>query len=193
MEMKSFLYKDLIDVSKFKDEGEKLRKNYNLMPQGIEIKYKKTRGKFNLESTTIPTQVPNSICIYSNPIYYVMHYKVKNKLEKRLGKRLYPTYYFERVYLNGQDLKKHIDRGACEVSVSLHVSSNIDRDWHIYFNHGDRIVSYKCDIGDAVVYNGVEIQHWREELRCQKNQYYHQIFFHYVDADGKYAHFAYDR
>ena len=42
--MKSFLYKDLIDVSEFKDEGEKLRKNYNLMPQGIEIKYKKTRG-----------------------------------------------------------------------------------------------------------------------------------------------------
>ena len=51
--MKSFLYKDLVDVSEFKDEGEKLRKNYNLMPQGIEIKYKKTRGKFNFISKSL--------------------------------------------------------------------------------------------------------------------------------------------
>jgi len=193
MEMKSFLIKNLIDVSQFKNEGETLKETYKMLPTGIQLAYKKSRGKFHLDSTETPTQVKNSICVYNNPIYYDIHYSIKNILSDKLGLRLYPTYYFERVYLSGQDLKKHVDRPSCEISVSMNISSNIDYDWEIHFDHGDKIESYSCSPGDAVIYDGVKIPHWRDPLKCNENQYFHQIFFHYVNADGPYAHFAFDR
>ena len=68
--------------------------------------------------------------------------------------------------------------------------------------------SVKMNNGDGVIYKGVEIEHWRNKLDSKYNSfqryvkklrkidddtYHHQIFFHYVKAQGNYVHFAYDR
>jgi hypothetical protein len=37
-----------------------------------------------------------------------------------------PTYSYARIYANGDELKKHRDRPACEVSVTLHLGSVMD-------------------------------------------------------------------
>jgi hypothetical protein len=63
--------------------------------------------------------------------------------------------------------------------------------------------------GDGMVYKGCERPHWREAMpgtplngkkgkklfgkAQQVEQYYHQIFFHYVLQDGQRAHCAWDR
>ena len=52
---------------------------------------------------------------------------------------------------------------------------------------------YNSVPGDAVLYNGTEVRHWREPLNCGPDQYYHQLFLHYVNADGKYCQHAFDR
>ena len=61
--------------------------------------------------------------------------------------------------------------------------------------------------GDMVIYKGCEREHWREPLESkygkvkkfinnfQKKEddtYHHQIFFHYVNAQGPFVHHAYD-
>ena len=54
------------------------------------------------------------------------------KLEKELGRKLYNTYYYDRFYFPGQALTRHADRDACEISVTVHVSTNLegkDADW----------------------------------------------------------------
>ena len=61
--------------------------------------------------------------------------------------------------------------------------------------------------GDGLLYKGCERPHWRDKMpgftgkrskklfgkTPTKEQYYHQIFFHYVLQDGNRAHCAWDR
>ncbi len=47
--------------------------------------------------------------------------------------------------------------------------------------------------GDAVLYRGMEVPHWREKMGGNKDSYFHQIFLHYVRADGYFLEFAYDQ
>ncbi len=53
--------------------------------------------------------------------------------------------------------------------------------------------------GDGMIYKGCERPHWREPMPGKKKtwwnrkeDYYHQIFFHYVLADGIRSHCAFD-
>lgn len=195
MEIESAFLHDLVDISPFAHLGKEYYDQYKIAPEGIEIKWKKSRGKWGVSDGTIPEQVPGSISIYNNPVYEILHRIVRKHLEKEYKVRLYPTYYFERIYTNGQRLSPHVDRGACEWSVSLHLSSSIDKSWTwpIYFEHKNGIEKYNSVPGDAVLYNGTEVRHWREPLNCGPDQYYHQLFLHYVNADGKYCQHAFDR
>ena len=47
------------------------------------------------------------------------------------------------------------------------------------------------NVGDAVVYKGCELYHWREKYI--EGQWQAQVFLHYVDANGPHAQEKYDR
>ena len=106
------------------------------------------------------------------------------EIEKIVGKKLLPTYSFWRMYTYGGYLKKHTDREACEISVTLNIMG--DTDWPIYIE--DNKVYLKP--GDGVVYLGCELNHEREKL---KGDYQAQIFLHYVVEDGKNACYKFDQ
>jgi len=139
---------------------------------------------------------------YGYPKYKAVERLIKNKIEMILDRKLYSTYYFDRYYFPGQELKKHIDRDACEISVTVHISTNLKgkhADWPIKFetpegNEG----SVTLKPGDGAIYKGCERPHWRDPLPkphfwLKKEQpYYHQIFFHYVLQDGNRCHVAND-
>jgi hypothetical protein len=74
----------------------------------------------------------------------------------------------------------------------LNLSSSLKKPWAIYFEQGT-IVKYLPKPGDAVLYNGVFIPHWRDPMQGGTEDYYHQVFFHYVDADGPFVHRAFDQ
>ena len=153
-------------------------------------------------------QVPGCISRYNIPMYKDLHYQIKNFLEKKFDINLYPTYYFDRFYFAGQELVKHIDRPACEISVTLQISTNGKEPWHIWFETSTG--EEKCaimDDGDGVVYMGCERPHWRYPLKSRYTRpqklwrkfkklpddtYHHQIFLHYVNADGYNLHHAFD-
>ena len=149
-------------------------------------------------------QVDDSIERYWYPQYRKVHIDIRNILEKIIGRRLYETYYFDRFYFAGQELVKHCDRPACEISVTVHVSSNINEQWPIWVKtvKGEN-VSVSLEEGDAMIYKGCERPHWRERMPGfldivksgldKDHFYYHQIFFHYVLQDGIRAHYAWDK
>jgi len=157
-------------------------------------------------------QVPGSSSRIRYPSYRELYYESLKKAENILGRKLLPTYYFDRIYYPSQQLHKHLDRDSCEVSVSIHLSTNLKKDWPFnletrtwYTNKkmkdlwkiGEK-VSICLNPGDAIIYMGCEIPHWRDPLPSRYNKlirffkeddtYYHQLFFHYVFADGDRAH-----
>ena len=79
-------------------------------------------------------QVSGSLARYNVPMYKQLHYLVRKAVEEKLGMDLLPTYYYDRFYYLGQELKRHSDRPACEVSVTLQISTNSENPWPIWFN-----------------------------------------------------------
>lgn len=154
-------------------------------------------------------QVNGSLSRYNFPSYKELHYLVKKEVERILDIDLHPTYYFDRFYFTGQQLKRHSDRPSCEVSVTLQISTNKKDPWSIWFERPDGSETFvDMKNGDAVIYKGCEQEHWREPLQSKYNKvqrtfmklikkeddtYHHQIFLHYVNASGPYVNFAFDR
>ena len=171
----------------------------------------------NYKNYGVETQVEGSLSRYLHPQYSKIHNDIRLILEKFIKRKLYNTYYYDRFYFPGQELVRHLDRPACEISVSVHVSSNIKQDWAFYIKTPDGYKdSTKKEVlyygkeesiilkpGDGVVYKGCERPHWRNKMpgfldtQLHKSKleelYYHQIFFHYVLQDGYRTNFAYDR
>ena len=108
------------------------------------------------------------------------------KIESAAGMKLLPTYTFFRVYKAGDILEKHTDREACEISISLCLrkKGNI---WPIYINN----TAVMLEEGDAVLYRGCEVEHWREPYTEGTKQV--QVFLHYVDANGRFTEWENDK
>ena len=168
--------------------------------------------------TEVEQQVEGSLACYWHPQYRSIHSGIRLKLEKVLGNKLYNTYYYDRYYFPGQELTRHADRDACEISVTVHISSNLQEPWPIWIKTPDTYVDEKktqvliagenrsviLNAGDGMIYKGCERPHWRDPMPTEYTKtwygrkvekeglYYHQIFFHYVLANGQRAHCAND-
>ena len=157
----------------------------------------------------VESQVAGSLSRYWYPQYRQAHTDIRHKLEEILGRKLYNTYYYDRYYFPNQQLVFHNDRDACEISVSIHISTNLNEEnakWPfcIKTREGDDH-SLVLNPGDGLIYMGCERPHWRDPMPCEFDRslfgrravkeglYYHQIFFHYVLQDGQRAHCAWDR
>ena len=195
-------------------------------PQELFHPVPEIRGQLNYRSKKLDdveyieeeSQVEGSLARYWHPQYRKIHSDIRLKIEKQIGRKLYNTYYYDRFYFPGQELKKHTDRPACEISISVHISTNLEEYWPIFIktpyvfaesqectkvkkliNTGD-IVAVNLNPGDGVLYKGCERPHWRDKMPGTfemmsggEELYYHQIFFHYVLQDGIRAHHAWDK
>jgi len=152
-------------------------------------------------------QCPNSFSVYHHPNLELLLEKFLSVMEKETGKKLFPTYAYARLYQNGEKLLCHVDRESCEYSAT--VTLGFDKAvWPIFV--GDRgaiddlkivgeenqnfyvknVDIVRMDVGDAVIYKGCEQPHWRDEFQ---GQWQAQVFLHYVDQDGPFAEWKYDK
>ena len=128
------------------------------------------------------------------PIFARAYLKVKQRIQKEIDKQLYNSYWFDRYYYNGSFLAPHSDRDPCEISCSIHISSNLKEPWAFGIEDGDGNdhLLYQ-DVGDCIVYKGTERIHWRPFFpESPAGSYHHNMFFHYVLKDGIRSHYAYD-
>jgi len=112
---------------------------------------------------------------YGDPIMDSLMLHKKNIMETETGKKLLPTYSYWRMYTKYAVLKKHTDRPSCEISVTVNIGSDIN--WPIFIDGKD----VNLNEGDACIYLGCELEHWREKFL---GDWCAQVFIHYVDADG---------
>ena len=154
-------------------------------------------------------QCPISEAIHGAPVFDSLLEQLTPHFENASGKKLYPTYAYARLYSPGDELKIHTDRPSCEISATLTLGFEGDV-WPIYVGdyakegEGRKVTIQNgetkyltnereilMDVGDAVMYRGMDKVHWREPYKEGKWQA--QVFLHYVDANGPHAEWKYDK
>jgi alkylated DNA repair dioxygenase AlkB len=108
------------------------------------------------------TQVEKAFSAASPAITETLLDVVTPILSKTINCELYPTYSYLRIYVKGAVLAKHVDRPSCEVSATLPISYGCPGIWPLYIETGDNVTRVELEPGDALIYKGIEIPHWRE-------------------------------
>jgi predicted 2-oxoglutarate/Fe(II)-dependent dioxygenase YbiX len=163
----------------------------------------------NNKITETDPQCPNSQSVYGDPFFDSLLEQMLPVFEGVSSKQLYPTYAYARLYAPGEELKIHTDRPSCEISATLTLGFEGDV-WPIYMGdytkpgQGREVLiengetkwvtntsEVKMNIGDAVLYCGMDKVHWRNEY--VEGKWQAQIFLHYVDANGPHAEWKFDK
>jgi hypothetical protein len=111
------------------------------------------------------------------------------KIENVIGKRLYPTYSYGRIYGYGSTLERHTDRPSGEYAITCCIEKQID--WPILFEiNKENVESYELNLGDICIYKGIEYPHWRNAYTGTRHI---QVFLMYVNADGPYSEWKFDK
>lgn len=123
----------------------------------------------------------NSLAKYSSFIGETLLLYLTPLYSKISGKNLIPTYSYYRKYLKNNVLKPHTDRPSCQYSATIQIDSDKNEPWPIWIKDKfGEIVECTPEIGGIVFYKGIEVEHWREEL---KSDYSHHLFLHWVDKN----------
>jgi predicted 2-oxoglutarate/Fe(II)-dependent dioxygenase YbiX len=145
------------------------------------------------KQTTQDVQCPKSEAIHGAQVFDSLLVQLLPHFEQASGKRLLPTYSYARLYAPGDELKNHTDRESCEISATVTLGFEGDV-WPIYMGDGENKENASridMNVGDAVLYRGMDKHHWREVYTEGKWQA--QVFLHYVDADGPHKEWVYDK
>jgi hypothetical protein len=150
----------------------------------------------------------DSLMLYADTLTETTSLLYGESLSQELNMNLSPTYNFLRIYEKGCILDPHIDRPACELSVTCPITISDEKASTIY------VSNYRVDYlteprrrtleevkrrgdytrvdllpGDIMVYGGYDRYHWRETL---ESDYLIQFFMHFVQTDGQFADRVFD-
>lgn len=129
-------------------------------------------------------QMPNAKAILDHEyMFETLHELMWPVLENVIKEELIPTYAYARLYSNGDVLEIHSDRPACEVSMTLQLGRSHHYSWPIYMGN----TRFDLGEGDAVVYPGCDIEHWRNKCEGPEGYYSGQVFLHYVRKNGEFS------
>ena len=124
-------------------------------------------------------QIMETPSFYADELMQKTQIQLLPKIEKYTGLELFKTYTYARVYKRGDILRIHRDRPACEISITLDLGGD---PWSLWvLDRDENPVEVKLNAGDALIYRGQEIHHWRGKFNKDNHA---QVFMHYVDKYG---------
>jgi hypothetical protein len=137
-----------------------------------------SNGRFSMDR-----QCPKSLSLGGDPALDAVAAWVMPVASKLVGLALAPTYSFTRLYASGDTLLPHKDRKACEISITACISIPAGAEPSTLFLRAPKAdpVAVEMSEGDACIYAGTEVEHWREPFSCDG---YVQLFLHFIDFNG---------
>lgn len=112
------------------------------------------------------------------------HHQFTEIIGRIVGEPVKASYTYVSAYREGSILGAHVDRKQCEFTVSLLIE---DEDvsatgaWPLWFQLHEGKVAVTPKTGDAVVFRGCELPHWREQSSTAHTSTV--LLFHYVPLD----------
>ena len=142
-------------------------------------------------------QVPNTYSHYADIAMETLLLRCLPIMEKTTKLKLNPTYSYARIYKTGDVLHRHKDRFSCEISTTLNLGGD---PWPIHLEPKKNVgipdgkkytasstnkgISINLKPGDMLVYQGMVLEHWREEFQGDNCA---QVFLHYNNQKSKNA------
>lgn len=162
---------------------------YSAMRSEIKQHNDKERYHEAWDGTFNDKQCPGSYSNYGDPMMDSMLMTHGPIFEQATGMKLAPSYSYYRMYKHGAELRRHKDRPSCEISATVCLDwddsncENVCTPWPIYVKtpQGEE-VAVELRQGDAMVYKGCEVEHWREPFHGIAAA---QLFYHYTDVNGE--------
>ena len=115
--------------------------------------------------------------------------KLHGLMQQVAAAALEPCYSYLRIYRPGAVLEKHIDRDSCEVSASMTLGFQAQRNWPLWLEDAGQSRALELAPGDLLLYRGADLPHWRERF---DGQFWVQLFLHYVRSNGRFAGHRFD-
>tara|TARA_R100000742_G_C4253850_1_gene71934 strand:- start:57 stop:641 length:585 start_codon:yes stop_codon:yes gene_type:complete len=170
-----------------------LKSNYMVIKNFVEKESAKEMSnllyKYSLKSYKRDIQVPAAHSVHNPNFGLITLCNKCFEVGNIIGENVFPTYCYSRQYEHGSVLKRHKDRMACEISLTVHLDG--DKEWPIWVQTpDDENVSVELESGDALVYLGCVALHWRE---AYKGNRYSQLFLHYVRSNGACSEAIFDK
>jgi hypothetical protein len=128
------------------------------------------------------SRIPTAPRLYGHPLIDSLMTLYQRPIEAIVGDRLHPTYSYLRVHGRGDRMPAHRDRDASEVAVTINMGG--DRAWPIWLRPARDAVRVTLRPGDALLYKGREVSHWRRPY-AGETQVQAMLFF--VRARGEFA------
>lgn len=123
----------------------------------------------------------NVIKIHTPTPCLSLYLRVKKILENIFQKTLYGSYWYSTLYYHNSFMESHVDRKACEISVSMNLFQDSEWELHVLdYNNIDHAV--KTPPGFGVIYDGINCAHWRDNFTGKE---YAQLFLHYFSKPPK--------
>jgi hypothetical protein len=129
------------------------------------------------------SQCPSSLSLGGDPALEAVLEWIRPELGRLVGFTLAPTYSYTRRYAKGEVLARHVDRAACEISVTASIQIPKGAGPSVMYLKPPRAKEPKVEMleGDGCVYAGTEVEHWRERFRVGG---YIQLFLHFIARRG---------
>jgi hypothetical protein len=163
----------------------------------------------NKKSFKVDTQTSSLISEHSDFLMETICDLSTPVVEQNVGKKLFPTYSFLRIYDKGSDLPIHKDRPSCEYTVALCLGADpIDEPYELFVGEVDESSDYKyfdaegnynrykinykypMKPNNALIFKGMNNIHWREICT---HDHFITVFLHYVDQQGEFKEYKYDK
>lgn len=123
--------------------------------------------------------------IYNEGMARFLHHQLNYLVNQVTPEAVIPSYCYLSIYQPGAVLRRHRDRRQCAWNMSLVLDMEPEQAqaqaWPIYLELPEGIREVRLEMGDAVLYRGHEIEHWRDAL--PENQRLTACFFHFVDEN----------
>ena len=129
------------------------------------------------------SQCPSSLSLGGDPALDAVLEWIRPELGRLVGFALAPTYSYTRRYARGELLARHVDRAACEISVTASIQIPKGAGPSVMYLKPPNAKETKVEMleGDGCVYAGTEVEHWRERFGVVG---YIQLFLHFIARRG---------
>jgi Sulfotransferase family len=118
---------------------------------------------------------------HNEPMARFFHHQLTGLVSELAQVPVKPTYSYSSAYRAGAALKAHVDREQCDYTMSLLIDQSPEfaqHPWPLWFSTPQGHQSAILGLGDAVLFRGCELPHWREASPHAGRQT--MLLFHYV-------------